>query len=120
MIKANVELLDSLPEDHPRRATLAPHIEELVSALVRRQRRGFEPFTQAGVAFGINATLAVLTSLAVGDGLLVAIGILNSEPTTREDQWFGVIGTAIVAIICGFLAYRGWRRQQEQPQLGQA
>ena len=121
MIKANVELLGSLPEDHPSRATLAPHIEELVSTLIRRQRRGFEPFTRAGVSFGINATLAVLTAMAVGDGLLEVSGFVQREPTTPKDQWYGVIGTAIVAVVCGVLAYRAWRRQQqEQLQPGQA
>jgi hypothetical protein len=82
MIRANVDLLGTLPADHPSRATLEAHIGELVDVLVRRQRRRFEPFTRAGVSFGANATAALFLLGGMGGLALEEIGVLpaSSEP----------------------------------------
>lgn len=45
-IRSNVDLLDKLPADSPRRAVLAVHNDELVDTLIRRLR-GFLPSQMA-------------------------------------------------------------------------
>jgi hypothetical protein len=118
MIRANVDLLGTLPADHPNRATLEAHIGELVDVLVRRQRRRFEPFTRAGVSFGANATAALMLLGAMGGLTLEQIGVLHaaSEPMPPEDQWRFIGFYTAVGLCLAFFAFRAWRRgQREHP-----
>jgi hypothetical protein len=47
-IRAEMEMLDALPDGHPSRATLTTHVEELIDTLVRREARQFEPIIPVG------------------------------------------------------------------------
>jgi hypothetical protein len=118
MIRANVDLLGTLPADHPNRATLEAHIGELVDVLVRRQRRRFEPFTRAGVSFGANATAALMLLGATSSLALEEIGILHaaSEPRPPREKWTFIGFYTAVGLCLAFFAFRAWRRgQREHP-----
>ena len=82
-ILTNLDLLDRLSADHPNRATLEAHNGELVGLLVRRQRRRFGPFTQAGVSFGAFAGVAGVALVFASVGVLAA-GVVPSRPRTRR------------------------------------
>jgi hypothetical protein len=116
MIRANVDLLGTLPADHPSRATLEAHIGELVDILVRRQRRRFEPFTRAGVSFGANLTAALFLLGGVGGLALEEIGVLHatSEPMPPQEKWTFIGFYAAVGLCLAFFVFRAWRRQQRE------
>jgi hypothetical protein len=121
IIRANIDLLDKLPADHPSRATLEAHNGELVEMLVLRQRRRFEPFTRAGVSFGANVTLAGLMVTVVCGMALQAAGVWHSDPLTRGELWGGTGFYGALALCFAGFAFRAWRQQQrEQPRPSQA
>jgi pimeloyl-ACP methyl ester carboxylesterase len=106
VIKANVELLDSLPDDYPSRTTLAAHIEALVDTLVQRQCRQFQLVTTIGGSFGVTVTLAGLALLPVIFAGLELIGVLDTEPQTRQNLWLVLAFYAGLGIYCGRFAFR--------------
>jgi hypothetical protein len=118
IIRANVQLLDSLPADHPSRATLTAHIEELVGTLVRRQRRRFEPITPAGASFGANVVGTLLMLLVVFAWALQMAGVWvpdpDPEPTARADQWIAMAFYVFLALCFAGFAFKAWRRQQRE------
>jgi hypothetical protein len=115
IIRANIELLDRLPADHPSRAALEAHNGELVEMLVRRQRRRFEPFTRAGVSFGANITLAVLMVVAVCGMALQAAGVWHSSGSlTRGELWGGASFYGALGICFAGFAFKAWRQQQRE------
>jgi hypothetical protein len=116
MIGANLDLLDRFPADHPNRATLEAHNGKLVDMLVRRQWRQFEPFTRAGVAFGANATLAILMVGVVAGMILQATGVWHAsdEPMTRGESWAGAGFYGAVGLCFAWFAFRAWRRQRRE------
>jgi hypothetical protein len=116
MIRASVELLGTLPADHPSRATLEAHIGELVDVLVRRQRRRFEPFTRAGVSFGVNLTGAVVLLGGMGGLALEEIGVVHStsEPKSPREMWAFIGFYTAVGLCLAFFAFRAWRRQRRE------
>jgi hypothetical protein len=119
-IRANMDMLEKLPADHPSRAALTAHIEELVDTLVRRQRGRFQPST-LGPWFGVNVTLAVMMALAISFSALAASGVWEADEPTRNEQWQNTIAYGVFAVAFAFFAVKTWRRQQrEQPQPGQA
>lgn len=116
MIRANVDLLGTLPADHPRRATLEAHVGELVDVLVRRQHRRFEPFTRAGVSFGINLTAAVILLGGMGGLALEQIGVVHatSEPKSPREMWAFIGFYTAVGLCMAFFAFRAWLRQRRE------
>jgi hypothetical protein len=114
MIRASVDLVGTLPADHPSRAKLEAHIGELVDVLIRRQRRRFEPFTRAGVSFGANLTAALLVLGMTGSLALEEIGVLHiaSEPPPPRERWTFIGFYTAVALCLAFFAFRAWRRQR--------
>jgi hypothetical protein len=118
MIRANVDLVGTLPADHPSRAKLEAHIGELVDVLIRRQRRRFEPFTRAGVWFGVNITAALFLLGGMSGLALEEIGVLHaaSEPPPPRERWTFIGFYTAVGLCLAFFAFRAWRRQRrEQP-----
>jgi hypothetical protein len=118
IIRANLELLDKLPGDHPSRAKLATHIEELADLLVLRQHRRYKP-TTLGPWFGVNVTLLVIMAMAIVGSLLGVSGVWESasEPSTPEELWQTAIMALIFAVFFAGFAVRSWRqRKREQPQ----
>jgi Na+/H+ antiporter NhaD/arsenite permease-like protein len=110
IIRADLDLLDSLPADHPSRATLTTHIEELVDTLVRREQRRFQPITPAGTRFGANVAITLIALLAV---ILMAVevaGVYRPEPVDREALWWGLGFYALLGVCCASFAVRAWRR----------
>lgn len=113
MIRANVDLLGTLPADHPSRATLEAHIGELVDVLVRRQRRRFEPFTRAGVWFGVNLTAAVILLGGMGGLALEATGVwhVDPEPSPPREKWTFIGFYTAIGLCLAFFAFWAWRRE---------
>jgi hypothetical protein len=114
IIRANVELLGSLPADHPSRAPLSAHIEELVGMLVRRQRRRFEPITRAGAWFGVNTTLALLMVATICWTALQLAGVWEPEPLTRQDHRQNIIYYTVFAVCFVGFALRAWLHQRRE------
>jgi hypothetical protein len=126
IIRANVELLGSLPDDHPSREALSAHIEDLVGTLVRRQRRRFEPITRAGVSFGANVAFALVTLLLVAAVVSQMVGLWrpSREPLSRGDLWVNLVLYGALTVCFAGFAVRAWIRQRrehpESAQPGQA
>jgi hypothetical protein len=119
MIRANLELVDKLPAEHPSRGTLTAHVKEQVDTLVRRQRRQFEPFTRAGVSFGVNVGFTVVTLLGILVATLELTGTWHPDPEPRSqgDKLF-ILGFYAALTVCfAGLAFKAWRqRQREHPE----
>jgi hypothetical protein len=114
MIRANFDLVGTLPADHPSRAPLEAHIGELVDVLIRRQRRRFEPFTRAGMSFGANLTAALLLLVMTASLALEEIGVLHmaSEPPPPRERWTFIGFYTAVGLCFAVFAFRAWRRQR--------
>jgi hypothetical protein len=84
VIRENIDLLGTLPDDHPSRATVETHIEELVDRLIRREQRLFEPITPPGTSFGVNVALAGVMVLGVCAMMLAATGVWDPVATARR------------------------------------
>ena len=119
MIRASVDLVGTLPADHPSRAKLEAHIGELVDVLIRRQRRRFEPFTRAGVWFGVNLTAALFLLGGMSGLALEEIGgrpAASEPPPPPRERWAFIGFYTAVGLCLAFFAFRAWRRQRrEQP-----
>jgi hypothetical protein len=102
VIRANVELLQQLPDDHPSRPALTAHIDRLVSALVQRERRrfGVEPITPAGISFGISCAAIVISLFGLVYGTLEATGWYRRDPTPipPRDAWIVVAFYALLVV----------------------
>jgi hypothetical protein len=121
IIRANVELLGSLPADHPSRTTLTAHIEELVDTLVRRERRRFEPITPAGSSFGACVTITMVALLGIILMAAEATGVYVPEPPTRGDRWWGMAFYAVLAVCFAGFALKAQRREHpKRPRPRQA
>jgi hypothetical protein len=75
-IRADLELLNALPADHPSRATITAHSEKLVDKLIQRERRQFEPTTPARVPFSATQAIAVMMLTGV-----------EQHPVSWTDSW---------------------------------
>jgi hypothetical protein len=110
LIRADLELLDALPADHPSRPTLTTHVEELVDTLVRREARQFEPILPAGMSFGVHSALAVVMALALLLLGVEAIGLYHPDPPSTEYGWpILTFYGSLMVVFAGF-AFRAWRR----------
>jgi hypothetical protein len=107
-IRANVELLGTLPADHPSREDLATHIEELVDTLVVREQRQFDPMTWIG-AWIIFWTL----STTIG---LLGTALMLMDPLPRSARVGGLGGFAVMALVSVGSVVAGlvrWRRERD-------
>ena len=115
-INTNLDLLDRLPPDHPKRATLEARNGELLDLLDRRQQRRFGPFTQAGVSFGVLAGVAVALMFAFALAL-VAAGVIPSapsDPPAPGDQWAAAGLLLVIAGGCTVGAFWAAHRQLKE------
>jgi hypothetical protein len=136
-IRATQELLDALPADHPRRALLSDHLDELIVRLVRRQHRRFEPIlppppasftaTHAIAALWLVGILAAASQVTVLSPYRYLVTLLTQSPgalasLTQQELWAGVTYSSIVLICSGgsLLIWRDKRirRDPSYPALG--
>jgi hypothetical protein len=92
-IRADMDMLDALPEGHPSRAALTAPVEELNDTLVRREARQFEPLIPAGTSFGVHAALTVVMVLAVLILGLEVTGLYYPDPPNPD---YGVAGVGLL------------------------
>jgi hypothetical protein len=109
-IRADMDMLDALPEGHPSRATLTTHVEELIDTLVRREARQFEPIIPVGTSFGVHTALTVVMALAVLILGLEVIGLYHPDPPNPQYGWPVLAFYAGLMLIFAGLAFRAWRR----------
>ena len=118
-INTNLDLLDRLPPDHPKRATLEARNGGLLDLLDRRQQRRFGPFTQAGVSFGVLTSMAVLALMFAFGLALIAAGVIPSapsDPPTPGDQWAAAGFLLVIAVGCiGGAFWAAHRQLKEHP-----
>ena len=110
-IRADMELLQALPADHPSRAALEAHIGELVDTLVRRERGRYRPLT-VGLSFGVYVSITVFLLLGVTVMALEGTGHYHSTPLTQHEQRRDALVYGIIAIVFAALGYRAWRRKR--------
>jgi hypothetical protein len=113
VIRENIDLLGTLPTDHPSRARVEAHIEDLVDRKIRREQRLFEPITPAGSSFGINTAIAVIALLGAILMAAEATGLYHPSELERGDMWWGLGFYASVALFCATLAVRAQREKQQ-------
>jgi hypothetical protein len=123
-IDMNLDLLGRLPADHPNRAMLEASNGDLLSLLIRRQRR-YGPFTPAGVSFGAFLGVAAVALVFALGSTLLAAGVLPStsasDPPTHEDQWYAAAFFLVMAVCSAVGAVKAARRQlREHPELALA
>jgi hypothetical protein len=121
-IDVNLDLLGRLPADHPNRAMLEASNGELLSLLVRRQRRRYGPFTQAGISFGAFVGVAAVALVFAFGSTLLAAEVLPStsasDPATHGDQWYAAAFFLVMAASSAVSAVRAARWQlREHPEL---
>jgi hypothetical protein len=107
-IRANVELLGTLPADHPSREALAAHIEELVDTLVLREQRQFEPMTWIVAWIGLW-TLNAMVGL-VGTTLMVM------DPLTGPARAAGLgfyAAMVLISVVTAIAGVARWRRERD-------
>jgi hypothetical protein len=109
-IRADMDMLDALPEGHPSRAALTAHVEELIDTLVRREARQFEPLIPAGTSFGVHAALTVVMVLAVLILGLEETGLYRPDRPNPDYGWPVLAFYAGLMLIFAGLAFRAWRR----------
>jgi hypothetical protein len=102
-ICANVELLDKLPADHPRRAMLKARNGDLIDVLIWRQYRQFHPLAlRTGPRFRLVVPLTVVMVL-LWVALMLAwfAGGYRPESLTPETLWLALAfyATAMVAMV---------------------
>jgi hypothetical protein len=111
-VRADLELLRDLPDDHPGRATLSAHIEKRIDTLVRREAGQYEPIIPVGTSFGVHTALTVMMAVAVLILGLEAVGLYHPAPDPAAHGFTGpVLGfyAALMLVFAGF-AFRAWRR----------
>jgi hypothetical protein len=123
-IRADLELLNALPADHPSRAMVAAHSEKLVDKLIQRERRQFEPTTPARVPFSATQSIAVMMLTGVYATVTHATGVDVLEYgwkwLVRQGSMRGMAYYAAVVIICASFSLWFWRqRQREHPEPAQ-
>jgi hypothetical protein len=117
-INTNLDLLDRLPADHPKRAMLEDRNGELLDLLVRRQQRRFGPFTEAGVSFGFLAGVAAVAFVFAGLAALMAFGVVpsasESGPADSGDGRAAMVFFLLIAGGCTVAAVRAARQQYKE------
>jgi hypothetical protein len=121
-IRADVQLLNSLPADHPSRAMVTAHSEKLVDKLIQRERRQFEPIAAARVSFSATQSIAAMMLIGVYAVVTHATGVdvweYGLKWLDRQDPWEGMAYYAAVGIICASFSLWFWRqRQREHPKV---
>jgi hypothetical protein len=109
-IRADMEMLDALPDGHPSRATLTTYVEELIDTLVRREARQFESIIPVGTSFGVHVALTVVMALAVLMLGLEVIGLDYPDPPNPQFGWPVLAFYAGLMLLFAGLAFRAWRR----------
>ena len=115
IIRADLELLNALPADHPSRATLTAHVGQLVDALTHREIRQFQPSTPPGIAFDFFLGSTVLWFY--GFVLMLSpygIEVVRVFRPEAVDPPYPVMPAmfATVAVLFAALAVRDWRRSR--------
>jgi hypothetical protein len=82
-INTNLDLLDRLPADHPKRAMLEDRNGELLDLLVRRQQRRFGPFTEAVDSSGSPDSYRARARASASVSISSVIGGAYPEALTR-------------------------------------
>jgi hypothetical protein len=120
-IRADLELLNALPADHPSRVAVTAHSEKLVDKLIQRERRQFEPTAPARVPFSATEGIAMMMLTGVYAVVAHATGmnVRILEWLARHDP--GELAFyAAVGILCGSVSLWFWRqRQREHPEPAQ-
>jgi hypothetical protein len=107
-IQANVELLGTLPADHPSREDLASHIEDLVDTLVVREQGQFDPMKWIAAWIGLWATTAAF-------GLFGA-ALMVMDPLPRTVRLGALSGFAVTVLTSVGFAVAGvvrWRQERD-------
>lgn len=112
LIRADLELRESFPEDSPTREALTAHAEKLAGALMRRESRQFKPILPGGMSFGVHSALTGVMAFAVLFVVLEATGLYHSDPAETEWGWpiLAFYGS-LMLMFAGFAA-RAWRRSR--------
>ena len=108
-IRADLDMLDALPADHPSRATITTHVQGQIDKLVRREARKFTDAGPLGAGFGIAATIAVFLLLTATWGAATTSGLYIPEPSSPGEDWTTIAWSAGIAVLCAGLAVRAWR-----------
>jgi hypothetical protein len=119
-IRADLELLTSLPADHPSRAMVTAHSEKLVNKLIQRERRQFEPIAPARVSLSATQSIAAMMLVGVYAVVTHATGVnvweYGLKWLVRPGPGGELAFYAAVGIICGSFSLWFWRqRQRERP-----
>jgi hypothetical protein len=109
-IRADMDMLDALPEGHPSRATLTTQVEELIDTVVRREARQFEPLIPVGTSFGVHAALTEVMVLAVFILGLEVTGLYHPDRPNPDYGWPVLAFYAGPMFVFAGLAFRAWRR----------
>jgi hypothetical protein len=108
-IRADLDILDALPADHPSRATITTHVQGQIDTLVHRETRKFTHAGPLGAGFGIAATIAVILLLTATWGAATTAGLYVPEPSSPGEDWTTIAWSAGIAVLCASLAVRAWR-----------
>jgi hypothetical protein len=94
VIRANVELLDKLPADHPNRARLEAENGELVDLLTWRLHQQFHPLSSP---WTFRLAPVLLAVAALGWAALLAAGLTGAfQPESPTALWSVVIIGAVL------------------------
>jgi hypothetical protein len=107
-IQANVELLGTLPADHPSREDLASHIEDLVDTLVLREQGQFAPMTWIAAWIGLWAITAAI-------GLFGAtLMVMDTLPRiTRLGALSGFAAMVLASVSFAVAGVVRWRQERD-------
>jgi hypothetical protein len=109
-IRADMDMLDALPDGHPSQATLTTHVKQLIDTLVRREARQFEPIMQVGTSFGVHVALTVVMALAVLILGLEVTKLYRPDPPNPQYGWPMLAFYAGLMFVFAGLTFRAWRR----------
>jgi hypothetical protein len=109
-IRADLELLDALPADHPSRAALTPHIEKLIGTLARREAGHYEPIIPVGTSLGVHTALTAVMAVAVLILGLEATGLYQPDPPNNRYGWPILAFYGGLMLLFAWFAFRAWRR----------
>jgi hypothetical protein len=106
IIRANVELLATLPDDHPSRDALTAHVRELVDTLVRREQLQFQPLGSARSSFrNITIAAVVLMLMLLISEVLQVPGLYQSDlPDPNTLRWSMALKSAMTVCIVVYAA----------------
>jgi hypothetical protein len=95
-IRANIELLATLPDDHPSRDALTAHVGELVDTLVRREQLQFQPLGSAR-SFRNIVTIAAVVLMLLISAVLQVPGLYQSDlPDPNTLRWSMALKSAMM------------------------